>query len=457
MTSWVEEPADATAVVEAEPNTGELEPGQEAAAVPVPRHVPWEAWLLALPYAGLVGGTAAGSLPLVLALLAVVLGGEALLARRRAVAAALGRAQLRTGVRALARAALLVAAVAMAGDASGPAVLALALAPGAVVAARTGWLVLGRRGRRDLRKRGAWRGLDVGGGRSGPAAPPPPGFLGRQATTEDGVLVLEWLLLCGAAVAALTHRDLALAVAAGLVGAGVGVFLGRALRFERSSRRSPRSVVLPGVVAALEDRAPDVVCYFSSPASGSYALRVWVDTLRTLADRVVVVLREAHHLEALDLSGLAVVVLPKAQDVEEAQVASMKVALYPTNVIKNNHMIRLPGIRHAFIGHGDSDKAGSFSPVSRVYDEIWVAGEAGRDRYLAAGEGVRPEQIRQVSRPQLAGVVRRPVDPRPVPTVLYAPTWEGFYDESDYCSVAAPGLEAVRAMVASGRVRVIFK
>ena len=121
----------------------------------------------------------------------------------------------------------------------------------------------------------------------------------------------------------------------------------------------------------------------------------------------------------------------------------LRVVLYPTNVVKNNHMIRLHGLRHAFIGHGDSDKAGSFSPVTRVYDEIWVAGEAGRDRYVTAGEGVRPEQVRLVSRPQTAGLVRRPVGAGPVPTVLYAPTWEGFYDESDYCSVAAPGLEAV--------------
>jgi hypothetical protein len=200
--------------------------------------------------------------------------------------------------------------------------------------------------------------------------------------------------------------------------------------------------------------------YFSSPASGSYALRVWLETLRALEERVVVFLREAHHLEALDLAGLPVVVLPKAQDVEAAQVPSMKVVLYSTNVVKNNHMIRLPGLRHAFIGHGDSDKAGSFSPVTRVYDEIWVAGEAGRERYLAAGEGVRSEQIRLVSRPQLAGL-GGPIPTRDgmgaMPTVLYAPTWEGFYEQSDYCSVVSPGLEAVRAMVASGRVRVLFK
>src|SRR3712207_7761873 len=64
------------------------------------------------------------------------------------------------------------------------------------------------------------------------------------------------------------------------------------------------------------------------------------------------------------------------------------------------------------------------SPVTRVYDEIWVAGQAGRDRYLAVDEGVRAEQIRRVSRPQLAGLSRAPEPAGGVewgPTVLYAP------------------------------------
>ena len=187
---------------------------------------------------------------------------------------------------------------------------------------------------------------------------------------------------------------------------------------------------------------------------------MWLDVLRALRRPPLVLLRESVHLTALDLSGLPVVVLPAADDVEQVQSPSMRVALYPTNVIKNNHMIRLVGVQHAFIGHGDSDKAGSFSPITRVYDEIWVAGPAGRDRYLAISEGIRAEQIREVGRPQLARLHRRPVRPaepgRRV-TVLYAPTWEGFYAASDYCSLGVLGVQAVRALVEQGRCRVLFK
>ena len=37
-------------------------------------------------------------------------------------------------------------------------------------------------------------------------------------------------------------------------------------------------------------------------------------------------------------------------------------ALYPANAGKNIHLLRLPGIRHVFIGHGDSDKVASINP-----------------------------------------------------------------------------------------------
>ena len=455
MTSWTEEPLD-VAPAEA-PEAG---PEEVAEAAAPDRRATWQAGLLGVLYAGLVLTAAFAPVVAVCVLVVVVLAGEAWLGRRPPVARSLRRAQLAPGVRAAGRAALLVAAVAAGTGAGVWALLAFALAAVAVVGARSAWLFLARRARRNLRKRVHWQGLDVGGVHAGPATVSRPGFLGRQSTDENGVLLLEWLLVAGAAVTAVSDREVALWVAAALSAAGVLVFLVRALRFELLSRRAPSSSVLPAVVAALHELAPEVVCYFSSPASGSYALRVWVDTLRCLRNRVVVVLREAHHLDAVDLTGLAVVVLPLARDVEAAQVPSMRVALYPTNVIKNNHMIRLPGIRHAFIGHGDSDKAGSFSPVTRMYDEIWVAGEAGRDRYLTAREGVRPEQVRQVSRPQLAPLAgRRSVarEQDSLPTVLYAPTWEGFYEQSDYCSVARPGVAAVRALVDSGRFRVLFK
>jgi hypothetical protein len=121
-------------------------------------------------------------------------------------------------------------------------------------------------------------------------------------------------------------------------------------------------------------------------------------------------------------------------------------------------MVRIPGPMHCFIGHGDSDKVGSFSPLNRMYDEIWVAGRAAIDRYAAVDEGIDLAAIRAVGRPQLADIrrarTREAGDDRLV--VLYAPTWEGFFDEADYSSVAAMGEKIARGVIESGAA-LLFK
>ena len=92
---------------------------------------------------------------------------------------------------------------------------------------------------------------------------------------------------------------------------------------------------------------------------------------------------------------------------------SARVALYPANTIKNMHLLREPGIKHVFIGHGDSDKVSSINPFTRVYDEVWVAGRAGRDRWARARVGVRDDAIVEVGRPQLDAVHLVGSAPRP--------------------------------------------
>ncbi len=398
---------------------------------------------------------------LALVALAVLLVVEGLLpARARATTSWLRRAQTGSGIRTAVRLLLLVLVVARepAAGRSGP--LAVLLATGALLASRGLWYWLVRRSLQIQRAVVQWRGLDVAGATSGPALAPVPALLG-QRLTDGAVLRLEVLLVAGTLLALLTGTGTLLVGAAGLTAALAVAFALSGVRMGlRTHRLPPHAELLGRVAGAVADLGPEVVVYFSSPASGTYALRVWLDVLRSLRRPPLVLLREAHHLADLDLDGLPVVVLPGADDVQQVQSPSMRGALYPTNVVKNNHMIRLVGVRHAFIGHGDSDKAGSFSPITRVYDEIWVAGPAGRERYLATREGIRAEQIREVGRPQLAALHRRPArapEPGRLSTVLYAPTWEGFYAASDYCSLTPVGVQAVRALVASGRYRVLFK
>jgi hypothetical protein len=185
---------------------------------------------------------------------------------------------------------------------------------------------------------------------------------------------------------------------------------------------------------------------------------VWASVINALERPVLVVLREEVHLAGVQTIRKPTVVAPTVSDLIAVTPASVRVVLYPTNVVRNDEMIRIPGPMHCFIGHGDSDKVGSFSPLNRMYDEIWVAGRAAIDRYAAVDEGIDLHVLRAVGRPQLADIRRATPETEAGHrlTVLYAPTWEGFFDEADYSSVATMGERIVQGCLDAG-ADVLFK
>ena len=93
-----------------------------------------------------------------------------------------------------------------------------------------------------------------------------------------------------------------------------------------------------------------------------------------------------------------------------------------------------------------------------MYDEVWVAGQAAIDRYAAAGVRIPREHFAVIGRPQ---VDRLAVGPRRRSSrlcLLYAPTWEGIYEEVNYSSLEIAGLAIVAAILkARPDVDIIFK
>ena len=281
------------------------------------------------------------------------------------------------------------------------------------------------------------------------------------------------LAITAALVAAGTDRDLLWAgggISVAVAAVSVWVALTRAL----AVRGNPDELLVRDrVAAALAELAPTALLYMSRPEPSSYIMTVWLPTLATLHERgdcSVVIVRERQHLAAAAGWPVPAVLITRANDLDAVVPPSVKVALYPSNVAKNNHLIRTPGIKDVFIGHGDSDKGGSATTLSRIYDEVWVSGPAGRDRYHRGEVGVRDDQIREIGRPQLAAVRRSQpagsIEPAqehlgtagaPRWTVLYAPTREGFYADWNYSSVVSMGTAIVTSLLALPDVRLILK
>ncbi|MCK8676869.1 hypothetical protein [Streptomyces lichenis] len=289
-----------------------------------------------------------------------------------------------------------------------------------------------------------------------PDAPPRP-LLDRSA---EKILHFDVLALAGLLAAVITGRDAyGYAGVAATLALGLLYILALAPYLRRSRRAPAAGAVLKAVTKWLGEYQPTVALYFSGGADSAYQLNMWLETLERLDGRPIIIMRERNLVEKLHQTTVPVLCVPGGQHLMAMDLSTIRVTLYPANVGKNIHMLREPSTKHVFIGHGDSDKLASVNPFSKVYDEVWTAGQAGRDRYALAEVGVRDEDIVEVGRPQLAPITPAAATPKHlIPTVLYAPTWEGWDHKAGNTSLLLAGENIVRRLLEADRpVRVVYK
>jgi hypothetical protein len=205
-------------------------------------------------------------------------------------------------------------------------------------------------------------------------------------------------------------------------------------------RRRPagRMQTLARLRQAVSEYGPAFMVYFTAPPGSKYQLMMWLPHLEQLGERFVVVLREPNDFGAVaEATAAPVLYTPEMSTFDACVVASLRAVFYVNNGAKNTHCIRYGELTHIFLNHGDSDKVSSFNPVTAMYGRVFVAGQAGVDRYLRHGVDIPLHKFRIVGRPQVA-LVRPPerlVEQVTQPVVLYAPTWTGHYADANYSSL----------------------
>ncbi|MGW2748879.1 hypothetical protein [Streptomyces sp. NPDC001450] len=286
---------------------------------------------------------------------------------------------------------------------------------------------------------------------------PPRRLLHRSA---EKMLHLDLFAVVGVVVSAIVDSAVA-----GFVGIGLTVGLGCLyvlvlVPYVRGTKVPPKAdTVLAAVDEWLAGYKPETVLYFSGSKDSAYQVNMWLETMERLETRPLIILRERAILNNLAPTTVPVICVPGGVHLMNLDLSTVRVALYAANVGKNIHLLRVPTMKHVFIGHGDSDKLASVNPYSKVYDEVWTAGRAGRDRYAIADVGVRDDDIVEVGRPQLAPIQSwQGVPEGRIATVLYAPTWEGWDGNPGNTSIVLAGENIVNKLVqADPPVRVLYK
>ncbi|WP_332643893.1 CDP-glycerol glycerophosphotransferase family protein [Aeromicrobium sp.] len=227
-------------------------------------------------------------------------------------------------------------------------------------------------------------------------------------------------------------------VAAALVGKQSASYLMARNRFERE---------LPKIMREI---APAFAFHWQAPAGTAYQATMWLPYLDRIGTPYFVLVRTiANFHEVSKMTSAPVILRVGLEDLDPVICPSMKVVFYANTAVRNSHMIRFTHLTHIQLNHGDSDKIASVSPTFRQYDRNFVAGQAAIDRFAKHGVATLPEQFEIVGRPQLEHVhqAAQPIAEISKPTVLYSPTWSGFYEDSDYSSLSA-GKQIVQALLA---------
>ncbi|WP_437043680.1 hypothetical protein [Streptomyces sp. enrichment culture] len=286
---------------------------------------------------------------------------------------------------------------------------------------------------------------------------PPRRLLHRSA---EKMLHLDLAAVVGILLAAQLKSSLIGFIGIGITVALATLYVLTLVPYVRGRKIPPNAErVLAAVDDWLGEYQPETVLYFSGSKDSAYQVNMWLDTMEKLDSKPLIILRERAILNNLAPTTVPVICVPGGVHLMNLDLSTVRVALYAANVGKNIHLLRVPTMKHVFIGHGDSDKLASVNPFSKVYDEVWTAGRAGRDRYAIADVGVRDDDIVEVGRPQLAPIQPwQGVPEDRIPTVLYAPTWEGWDGNPGNTSIVLAGENIVRKLVAADPpVRVLYK
>lgn len=400
---------------------------------------------------GLTIVAAIGGWP-VLFLVAATLGVVADILSHRIVAVRtlFGRAQIGIVARCLVREIGLVVLVARTADLSSRWFVAVALAAFALPLARGMLLILVTPLERRVRRPAELRNVDLHEEGHEPRRVPvprlepvvlaglPPLLVGCWGAMSD----VWWPFLLLSGVYALGFLAWTVWLVLAIIGTGVV---------------APREEYFAEVLLSVQRLEPEAILYFSGPADAVYQLNMWLPVMEGIGRRVIVVVRERANLDLVADTGLPIVAIPASTDLMRFRLPTVRVAFYVAHVGKNIHLQREPRMKHVFIGHGESDKVASVNPITKGFDEVWVAGRVSRQRWANARVGVRDDAIVEVGRPQLGGIERaRPRRGRPL-SVLYAPTWEGWTNDPAACSVPRMGPALVAWLLARPDTRVIYK
>jgi hypothetical protein len=276
-------------------------------------------------------------------------------------------------------------------------------------------------------------------------------------TTRLGALAGVGVLLAGAFAAQAPTAVFAMIVL-------IFAFLrGTLARLDRIAAQANREVRL---VTALKGgtfgKAQMALFFSATDLAKPDHVYTWQNELDQVGEPWYCITIEPQHFLALRQEGRTpAILLPNLELGPHLLPAELKVLYFVNNAQKNRTVLKArPDLTHVQLLHGDSDKPPSYSPLTKNFDMVFVAGQMAIDRYPRNGVHIPEDRFRIVGRPQVAAIETQDPDAPPsgVPrTVVYMPTWRGFFEDTQFSSLDRADAVIKAVMALPEKVHLIFK
>jgi len=278
--------------------------------------------------------------------------------------------------------------------------------------------------------------------------------IGRAARL--GALGVTFVLLLGAFAAQAPGAVFAIAVL-------IFAFLrGTLAQLDRIAALANREARLASALKGPAFNSAQMALFFSATELAKPDhVYTWQNELDQVGEPWYCITVEPQHFRALKDEGrIQAILLPNLGVGPYLLPAALKVLYFVNNAQKNRMVLRaLPRLTHVQLLHGDSDKPPSYSPLTKNFDLVFVAGQMAIDRYARNGVHIPADRFRIVGRPQVAAIETRDSDAtRSAPrTVIYMPTWRGFFEDTQFSSLDRADAVIKAVMALPEKVHLIFK
>ena len=213
-----------------------------------------------------------------------------------------------------------------------------------------------------------------------------------------------------------------------------------------------------------EIKEVEIALFFADNINKIYQIKQWLNVLKELNTRkkILFIVKDRKVLDWLNNNTDFIIIFYNNLNslISIYNSNNIKVTLYVNNGLRNFHSLINSRTMHIHINHGESDKTSTISNQIKAYDYSFIVAQAGYDKYNLNLIKKDMKKFIKIGRPQLDFIKKANLNlslEEDKKIIIYAPTWEGYYNSMNFSSLSTMGLNIVSKILSDDSYFLIYR